>query len=256
MEKNKSKTYVAGTLALGTIIVAGGYYLYRKLTKVHLNSWLEEYIKEVTEELQQNKVNPIPLKLAAKILNLFSETQDYLYMCSHSDLESERIEAINSRRDYEELVSDTIEHRERYFLKAQKIIEARLNVSIEEVQKIITESDKLLVREIFATAKKPYRISDLPQVEKETAKNAYIYYVKMLINNYRINREQVMLMNRNPEMKDRIMMIYITNEYILKDNLKKQYKIEEKYLNQILTLHNLDNDEEIVNWREESRRLE
>lgn len=230
------------------------YYLYKRLTKVQLSPWLEEYINELAEQVKKaDQDKPLPLELIAFILNLLEEVEEHIYKNENPDLDTERQNALVDKKLYEELVYETILLREQCLDKARKIVEGRLNVSIHNLQEIMAQSDKAKLKTLLKENKKTY--GTLPDVNSELLKKAYVEWVRTSIVHDRIAMKNFEAARYNPDYRTIAYEMLVFNKFLLKDKIAKDYKIEEKYFDQLLVKHNLLQDEEIRACKEELAKL-
>jgi hypothetical protein len=253
MDANKTGLIIAALVGAGVATLSFLYYWSKKSSKLELTPWLEEYIKEVQLKLKENN-NTLNLEIVGYIIHLLSELEEYYYNKKHSELEVERANSINNKKEYEQLMHESIEHHDKHFAQAQKILEERLNISYENVKKVLDNSPRNEVKEALEKYRKAYR--EIPEITKEKLKNAFIFHTKSLMNNNKIAREQLNLMTRSPDMQDICVKMIFTNKYLLTDNLRLKFKIDEKYLPQLLKLHNLLEDDEVKYYLNEKQKLE
>jgi hypothetical protein len=244
LKNPKNRPYViAGAVILGSSLLTGIYFLYKKLTKLKLNQWLEEYFDEIQQKIKLLNGEPLSIEIIAYIHHLLKEIQDYLVQKNYPDLEEERIELLNHHKEYEAAIFDTMEAQEGYYRKATKLIEQKLGVKFEDIQKVMQNADRKELGKCMEACRKPYY--DVPKVDKELVKKAYLQYVDGTKKQMYLSQQQLALMSQNPEYQETAMKIIFTNKYLIQDSLKKKYGIDEKYLSQLVREHNLLDDEQI-----------
>jgi hypothetical protein len=257
MSRCKNNLYLLGGFAL-IAASRGVFKLYQNYYKSdNLNSWLEEYIKEVEEKLQSLKNNDQPLNVETicHVINLVAEIEEYLYMKENSHLENTRISLMKTD-GYENAVMECIAAHEKTFQRANKIIEKKLKLNINELQANLEElsgqssSDKQSVKELLKICKKNYPLNILPKITKEKLKEAYLYYTKQIEILHKVDLNNLNITKIKPEFKEVALHVYLVNKYILRDTLKEEFGIEEKILNQLLIIHELDKDPQIVEQKQ------
>jgi hypothetical protein len=253
-------------IVLGGAILAsafgGAFQYFKKWKKDELNSWLEEYIKSVDEKLQKHKQGnqPLTVETICSIINLVAEIEEYLYVKDYSLLETNRI-SLFKNDNYENSVMNCISAHEKTFQRANKVIEKRLKVSINELQANLEElsgesiSDKNAIKELLRYSKKNFPCENLPKVDKDTLKKAFLHYANQIEQLHKVDLNNLNIAKIKPEFKEIALHVYLVNKYILKDSLKLNYGIEEKYLNQLLTIHGLDQDSDVIIHREKILHL-
>lgn len=256
MEKKKINDillYLTGGV-LATLTVGGAYFILKRLSKPKLSQWLEDYLTEVEEMIKNNKGVDLSAMIIGHVYQLITEVEEHLYLSDHSDLEEDRVAMMNSPNDYRALFVETMEVREEYYKKATDIVEKRLNLSISNLDEMLRKYDIKEAKEALRTAKKPY--DKLPDVSKQTVREAFIYYVKEKKKNERIKDQEVYMMSMNPEYKNTAManIFFIKNK--LRDDIKAKYNLDEKYFDQLLDKYDLLNDSEVRYYQEEMKTLD
>jgi hypothetical protein len=95
------------------------------------------------------------------------------------------------------------------------------------------------------TSRKLYYDSDLPLIEKDKLREAYIQYAKTYFQHSRIAAEQMAIMHKRPEYQETAFRIIFQNKFFLKDMIKSKYNINTKYLEQLVEKHDLLKDSEV-----------
>jgi hypothetical protein len=244
-----------GGIILGLLVGIGtGLYLWKKKSQPKLTPWLEEYIHEIQSRLEKNH-NTLNLEIVSHILNLLTEIEDHFYIIKHAQLETNRAASIDNKSEYEELMHQSLELHDKYFNEARELLEERLpGVTYDQCQLFLENLDKNEIKEAIEKFRKPY--TNLPDLSKEQVKNAYIFYAKSLINNSKITREHMKIMNKNPELQEILMKMIFMNKYLLKDNLKLKFQLEEKHLSQLLEWYNLQDNHEVQYYQNEIAKLD
>ena len=265
---DNKRLYITGGLALGSLLVYGGLWLMKKFKRVTLNKWFDEYLnelKEMKKEIDAKKQNKtttnsnskeedlsksIPINFIAFSMNLSSELQSYLFNKENHLLEEERIKNLKNEKEYEELVTDTVEKHEAYYEVACSIIKSKTGVDIDSVKHMLNSVDQRELKEALESQRKEYYESDLPLIEKDKLREAYIYYAKTYSQHSRIAAEQMAIMQKRPEYQEVGFKTIFQNKFLLKDMIKQKYNVDTKYLDQLIKVHNLLNDDEVAYYYE------
>jgi hypothetical protein len=247
--KNKKILYYLGGGILLSAVTAGAYFLWKKLTDVKLSPWLEEYLEEAKERISKEKDQKYSIETIAFLINLLTEIDDYLFQLNYSFLDEDRLEAFEHKQIYTQLCMQTIETKNEMYLKAQDYIEKALKINMKSIDEILRTQEFRNYKEAMKTCKKRYY--KLPEIDKEKLKEAYLSYAKnkMLFQNF--EQEQVYIMSRNPEYKMNAMVNIAFYQTKIKDELMIKYKIEEKYLEQLIEKHDLLKDAEVLRCYED-----
>lgn len=261
MSSTQNKLFLLGGFAVITAF-GGIFKLYQNYKKDKLNTWLDEYVNEIEEKLQSLKNNgqALGIEIICDVINLVAEIEEYLYMKENCNLEKSRISVMKTDA-YENTVMDCISAHEKTFQRANKIIEKKLKLNINELQANLEElygkngNDKQSVKDLLKICKKIYPLEDLPKIEKEKLKEAYLYYSKQIEILHKVDLNNINITKIKPEFKEVALHVYLVNKYILRDTLKEEFGIEEKILNQLLILHDLDKDPDIIVQKEKIRHI-
>ena len=253
--ENNRNLYITGSIALSTVLFTGISYLYKKYKPVSLNKWLTEYIQEVKEAYKDIDKENMPVNFASKVMNLVEELKNYLFSTEMKDLEDDRRSNIKDEKVYSEIVMETVEVQERYYQKATDVLYRYTGVVMAQLNKVLQNPNPDTQREFkiaMTTQKKKFYDSVLPNIDTRTLIEAYITYAKTLDSHTRIQNEQMIIMQKRPEYQEIAFKTIFQNKFILKDTIMIKYKIETKYLDQLIEKHNLlDGSEkniEILYW--------
>lgn len=252
-DKRHLTYYIAGGVGI-SILLGGIYYYWKKVSKVKLNPWLEEYFKEV-QEMKKNSKGEICVELIGHIFQLISEVEEFLYLGENKDLEEARIVHVDSEKDYRALFSETMEARTEFYEKAQSLVESRLGISIAQIEqeglsKLNSPEDKAKLR----NARKKY--DDVPEVAQANLREAFKYFVThKKINDHRAQEQQYMA-SINPEYKTKAMAAIYLAKNKLQDEIRAKYKFDDKYFDQLLEKHGLLSDPEIKLLYDEWKLIE
>jgi hypothetical protein len=244
-----SKTFVMITAPIIGLLGYGAYYIFKKRRNDGLSAWLEEYINEVSDKLATNKDSPLTIGTFTSLMNLITEIEEYLYNKEYSGLEKKRLQVLKDSDEYQKSVNESIEKHEIMFNKAKDILKKRLNVDCDTLPLLISEKSKDKNYVGFLERNQKNYI-DLPILDKETVKNAYMFYVSQSIQKEKVSKNILNFPNFRPEYKDIVLDIYILNKYLLKDYVFNEYGINEKHFYQLLLKHDLLSDPEILGQRE------
>lgn len=252
--KDNKTLFISGGIALSSLLLSASMWLFRKYRKVTLNSWLDEYINDVKEDLKESNKEKIPLSTIASIMNLINEIQSFLFLKYHSDLEEDRKNSMDNEKLYEQLISETVELGEQYYQEASNILENRLGVNMEGLRMQMSNEDPKEIKEAM-NKKRDYDDKELPEISPDKLKEAYVQYAKTYSTHSRIAAEQMAIMNQRPDYQEIGMRTIFTNKYMLNDTIKRKYNVETKYLSQLLRKHGLLNDPEISYYYDEVNRV-
>ncbi len=249
--EDKKKFFYYTTLVFAT--VGGLYYVWKKLSKIKLNPWVEDYLNEI-ELMLKNKKDEIPLEAIGHIFQIITEVEEVLYLEQNSDLEEERVLSIKNEMRYRLLFAETMETRNEFYEKATKYVEKRLNISLAKIDEILKRHSPAETKNIIKNAKKAY--PNVPNVPTSVLREAYIYYAKQKKLNDQFAQEQMLLLQINPDSQARVMAnIYFTKNK-LKDEIKAKYGFEEKYFDQLIEKHELLKDSEVAYYHDELKNIE
>jgi hypothetical protein len=253
--ENNRNLYITGSIALSTVLFSGISYLFKKYKPVSLNKWLTEYLQEVKEAYKDIDKENMPVNFASKVMNLVEELKNYLFSTEMKELEDDRRSNIKDEKVYSEIVMETVEVQERYYQKATDVLYRYTGVDMAQLNKVLQNEDMNVQREFkvaMATQKKKFYDSDLPDIDRQTLIEAYITYAKTLDSHTRIQQEQMFIMQKKPEYQEIAFKTIFQNKFILKDTIMIKYKIETKYLDQLVEKHNLldgsEANNEILYW--------
>jgi hypothetical protein len=255
MDDNKKKllTYLGGG-AIAAFAVGTLYYFWKRNSEVKLNEWLEEYIKEVEVMLKNNQGKELTLEIIGHIFQLITEIEDYMYLLKNTDLEEDRLAAIDNEKEYRLIFAETMEVRNEFYEKGAAVVEKRLGISMGAMDEILKKYDPAESKEIIRKARKPYK--ELPKVSIEKVRDGFIYFVKQKKINEKAAQEQLYMMKMNPDYRTRAMasIYYMKNR--LKDEIKAKYGIEDKYLELLIEKYELQKDSEVLYYQQELRSLD
>lgn len=244
----ENKMYLLKTVGITTLIGGGIYFFYKKVKEIRQNTlsqWLEEYVKEAKIKLLNSKDNVINIETISFIFNLVTEIEEFLYYNENKNIEEKRLSAF-STKDYEDIVIECLEIHEQTLERAKQIVNKRLNIDIDELQSSLESyKDKPYLKQLIQTNRKPYRPEQLPKLSKDIVKQGFMHYSSQIILHDKIDKNNINLAKSKPELKDSTLQVYFVNKYILKDYLKFNYGIEEKYFIQLLDMHDLNQDTEV-----------
>jgi hypothetical protein len=229
-------------MGIASVLSFGLYFYFTKPKKIQVSQWLEEYIKDVQGKLAIDRRNPSVETILA-IFTLCSEVEDYLYMNDHSELEEERLEALNKKETYEHLVFETEKRKDKYASEAVEYLEKMLGISFTRLNEILKDVDKNAINFDIEVYRKPYTC--LPLISKEKLREAYKAYGQFVLTCENVTKQQCALVERNSEYESIAMKIIHMNRCLTEDTIRKNYGIRTKYLVQLLREHKLLEDPEI-----------
>ncbi len=251
--KDNKKLYITGGLALGSVLIYSIRWMLQRFKNTKLTPWIEEYLGEVKERYKELNKKP-NVEFVAYIMNLSTELQQYLFSIDHSDLENERIKNINNEKAYEDLVAETVELYEKYYLAASGIIKSRTGIDMDQFGQTLQGFDQREIKEASKTQKKDYFETELPLIDKDKLREAYIFYAKTYTQHARIASEQMVLAQRKQEYQEIAFKTIFQNKFLLKDLIKSKYGIDQKYFDQLIKNSGLLDDNEIRYYYEDVKR--
>jgi hypothetical protein len=238
----KNALILGGLVGVASVATFGLYYYLTKTRKIHLNAWLEDYFKDLETKLVGNSTNPS----VDTILNIFflsSELEEYLYLKENQDLEEERLENVNNKEIYEHLVFETEKRKDKCTTRAIEYIEKRLNVSFARLHEILRDTDKQTIRMNIEAGRRPYSV--LPSITTDKVRDAYKAYIQLVMSCDYVTKQQLAIVERNPEYEGVAMKIIHINRCLMEDTIRKSYGVRPKYLQQLLKEHKLLEEPEI-----------
>ncbi len=251
--KANKNLYITGGLALATALIYVSKSIYNKFQKTELSSWLEDYISDVIEKTKENKNYGQSIDFISFVMNLSNELQSYLLKRQNPDLEEERIKNINNEKAYEELVAETVELHEKSYHEASLIIKKRTGVDLENLSQALQNFERRQIQEATRTQKKSYYDKDLPLVEVEVLKEAYIFYAKTFTQHTRIAAEQMTLAQRRPEYQEIAFKTIFQNKFLLKDLIKSKFGFDSCFFEDLIRKYGLLEDSQVKYYYEEVR---
>ena len=185
---------------------------------------------------------------------------DKFYSIDNPDLDKKRLEVLakkNSNNDltieqeYLTLCNETFLARQNvYQIAAQKILKSlKINFSIEQLQESVKviEPKKLedlsikLMMELNSTLFK----YDLNFMDINKTKEAYIYHLKIYIENAKKLIEQNENININNEENNMIIFKYMALKMEMDDQLYEKYKLKDEHIKLLVKKYNLLDDNEV-----------
>ena len=185
---------------------------------------------------------------------------DKFYSIDNPDLDKKRLEVLakkNSNNDltieqeYLTLCNETFLARQNvYQIAAQKILKSlKINFTIEQLQESVKviEPKKLedlsikLMMELNSTLFK----YDLNFMDINKTKEAYIYHLKIYIENAKKLIEQNENININNEENNMIIFKYMALKMEMDDQLYEKYKLKDEHIKLLVKKYNLLDDNEV-----------
>jgi hypothetical protein len=249
---DRNNALILGGVSIASVITFGLYYYFGKNKKIQLNDWFEEYIKELQTKLLTHKDNPT-VELILDIFFLSSELEDYLYLNENQDLEDARLDNINNKERYEQLVLETEKRKSKCTLRGIEYVERKLDVSFGRLQDVLKDADKAHIRRSVEPNKKSY--IDLPELSTEKVREAYKSYVHFILSRDHVTKQQLAIVERNPEYEQIAMKIIQTNRCLTDDTIRKNFGVRPKYLQQLVREHKLLDEPEILGLYEKFHSL-
>ena len=248
------KLYLYGGIALGSLLVYASSWLLKKFKSVKVSPWLEEYFSDIKDQYKELKNKKLTAEFIGSVMNLSTELQTYLFANDHADLENDRVKNINNEKVYEELVAESVELHEKYYMASSDLIKSKTGIDMGELGQSLSTYDQKEIKDATKTQRKDYYDSELPLIEKDKLKEAYILYAKTYTQHARISSEQMVLAQRKPEYQEIAFKTIFQNKFLLKDMIKSKYGIDTKYLEQLLKKHELLDDNEVRYYYEDVKR--
>lgn len=252
---NAYKKIIYSALAITGIssISIGAYYLIKHyLNKsIPLSTFLEEYFLEAETRLQNEPT--LTKETVCFIINLYIELEDYLFNYDNNDLEKERIHLLSKelKKEYESALLTTIALHDDYLIKAKKIIEHKLNISLDDIQKQYAEIDTKDIPVMMQQNRKKYTLlcqtsEDYKSLTKDIIKKAYLEWTQLNIERDETASQLYLLSVKNENYANIATQSFIFNKYYVKDKIRMQYNIYAKHFPELLSIYELENDEEII----------
>jgi len=249
---------IAGGISTFSGIGHGLFYLFKKFTNdktksLKLTPWLERFIEEVKSKLKENKQKFLKIETIALVINLLSEIEEYLYLKECISLEERRLLLIESPKEYEAAVFESLKQHEKYFSVAKNFLSKQLGINFDAIIECINccniKEFKMILDE------NQFEYDDLPDVDKEILKKAFILYSNQKIQQEKVSENLLLIAKANSEFYKVAVEIQNLNKFLLKDTIYREYGINEKYFYQLIKKNDLLNDKQIKNFREIEKDL-
>ena len=145
----------------------------------------------------------------------------------------------------------TIPLHDDYLIKAKKIIEHKLNISLDTIQKRYSEINTKDITIMMKQNRKKFTLlcqtsEDYKALTKETIKKAYLEWTQLNIERDETASQLYLLSIKNENYANISTQSFIFNKYYVKDKIKMQYNIYPKHFPELLSIYELENDEEII----------
>ena len=249
------KKIIYGALAITGIssISIGAYYLFKHYFNkpIPLSTFLEEYFLEAETRLQNEPT--LTEETVCFIINLYIELEEYLFNYDNKELEKERIILLSKelKKEYERALLITIALHDDYLIKAKQIIEHKLNISLDTIQKQYSEINTKDITIMMKQNRKKFTLlcqtsEDYKGLTKETIKKAYLEWTQLNIERDETASQLYLLSIKNENYANISTQSFIFNKYYVKDKIKMQYNIYPKHFPELLSIYELENDEEII----------
>jgi hypothetical protein len=244
--KNEIIKLIGGLTAI-SMIGTGLYYLYNFMTKKKLPNWLEDEIRKVREKIVSHDTENLSFEIKCSVFNIVMEVQDFLYYENYSVFDERRLTLLGKEEEYSKAVDLNLDYRESCFEKAIKKVSKYLGVNSLILRHILESIDD---KEKFTRTLEKIRISypqdELPQLDKETVKIAYLEYLTHLVILTENNKRQNEISRQRRELEEIVSWLYYQNKMVLSDTIMKNYKIKEKYFPQLVNSFKLTEEKEIA----------
>jgi hypothetical protein len=239
--KNEILKLIGGLTAI-SMIGTGLYYFYNYMTKKKLPSWLQEEIKNLREKILSLKEN-LPFHLKCSLFHILMEVQDFLYYENYSVFEERRLTLLGQDEEYTKAVNLNLGYRESCFEKAIQKISKSLGIESSILRHLLEDlDDKEKFLQTLEKTRMIYPQYELPQIDKETLKIAYLEYLTHLIMLTENDKLQKEILKERRDLEEIVSWLYYQNKMVLYDTIVKKYKIKEKFFPQLVRNFKLTED--------------
>lgn len=237
---------LVGGLALISSLGTSLYYLYSYLTRKQFPSWLEKEVSNAREKLKLDNRELNSDEFKTLLVILLMEIQDIIFYDNYSLFEENRQNFLENEQKYAEAVKETLDYREKCFSEALVILSKKLGLENSYLRLILGDfKEKESFTDLYQKVRLEYPEEELPRIDKESFKNAYVEYLKHMTDLTENNIRHDCIANVQPELEEIVKWLYYQNKLILYDTIYKKYRIKEKYFPQLAKKFNLSEDSDI-----------
>lgn len=235
LRKNKLYFAICVTSLFSSLV----FYFIHRYRKSLLPKALLQRLLTVKSMYETSKI--LNVEICFTIENILLDIADFFYFRDHSELESIRTDLLDIHDDeYEEICLETLRLQNECVDKAQRYIHSYTAINYKDVKDFL---DKNRLRYLELKNKYRTKAENIPKIDKNLTKEAYIFYSD---NIEKAQSLGAMMGNiRNPQEQHELYKSMIIQTFQVKDRLQHKFKIDERFLPDLLDIHNLRDDEEI-----------
>jgi hypothetical protein len=214
------------------------YYLWKRIYRVKLNKWLEEYIDKVDVMLKEEG-KELSIETISYILHLNTEIADDFYSRECYECEANRLQAYNDNKDglYNLYMIDSINCYDKCLKKANSLLKQRLKVHIKKLESKI--KSEMTLQTIYKLKNYRKQYDKLPEVSKDKLIECYLYYAENKKRNFYLDQKEMNLMKKNFGYEQTASLNIFRNKFKLVDYLLTDYEVHYKYLDQLIKQNDL-----------------
>ena len=220
--------------------------------------FLKSFGINIDESKIFNNNNKLTEEGTIRLITYINYLAEKFYILDNSDLEEKRHLLLNKKNNINELLIDEeylslckealICKQSSYQIAAEKILNnLKIKINFNELDEFLKSIEQKKFEElnikIFTELNQELFKYDLNIMDINKTKEAYIFYLKLFIENIKKIYEKE---NNNIEENNTIILQFMTLKMQLDDQLYEKYKIPEDHLKLLVYKYNLLTDNEII----------
>jgi hypothetical protein len=251
LKKNKHYAFI-GITGLFSFL---SYFLWRRLRKNSISANFVNRLREIKVKYDAIPNRQLNEEVSFTLMNILQDISDYFYFRDYSHEENLRSACLDypeHEEEYENLCFETMQLQHECMERAKVVLTNYTGVTFTKINEFLKNNRDGNYRDLI----NKYRIrkEDVPNLQREKAKEAYIFYAD---ETYRFTILSIQAQNNNnPAAQQEYVRFFIVNQLKVKDRLLEKYSVEERYLLDLLDIHNLREDPEIMQRINRMKALE
>jgi hypothetical protein len=251
LKKNKHYAFI-GITGLFSFL---SYFLWRRLRKNSISANFVNRLREIKVKYDAIPNRQLNEEISFTLMNILQDISDYFYFRDYSHEENLRSACLDypeHEEEYENLCFETMQLQHECMERAKVVLTNYTGVTFTKINEFLKNNRDGNYRDLI----NKYRIrkDDVPNLQRDKAKEAYIFYAD---ETYRFNILSIQAQNNNnPAAQQEYIRFFIVNQLKVKDRLLEKYSVEERYLMDLLDIHNLREDPEIMQRINRMKALE
>lgn len=249
----KNKNYVIiGITGLFSFL---SYFLFKRFRKNHLPLNFINRCKDIKAKYDALEKKELNEEIVFTVLNIFVDVADYFYFRDHAYLENLRLACLDypeHEAEYRDLSVESMQYQHESMERARRIISQLTGFNISKIEEFKNKS-----KGNHKDLMNKYRVrkDDTPKIERNIVKEAYIYYTDEYFRFTHESERKMMECQADPQRQHEYFEFHVNESYKIKDRLKERYSIDDRFIEDLLDVHNLREDIEIKFKIERMRQI-